>query len=410
MFCPGTNVLTDGRVLVTGGISTGFASVYDPSSNTWSRVADLNITRGYNADTTLSTGDSFTYGGSWRGGTGGKDGEVWSLTKNQWRVLPNVKGDDAADPSVGVYPGDTHYWLFASSNGTIFHAGPGSIMHWIDTNGSGRLQAVGSRGDDQFADNGIAVMYDVGKIYKAGGAPDYTGVPALDTAYTIDISAGPFTTPVVTSQPALLFPRVYLNAVVLPNGEIVMAGGQNVAAQFTDDLAVMMPEIWSPVTGKARRLAPMAVPRDYHSIGLLLLDGRVLYGGGGLCGDCGDSNHLDFEILSPPYLFDANGNPVSRPSIVQAPTSANLGSTLPVTTDRAVTTFSLIRLASVTHSTNNDQRRVPLKIASSSGTSYQLTLPSDPGVLLPGNWMLFAMDSNGVPSVSKVVRILQASQ
>ncbi len=38
--------------------------------------------------------------------------------------------------------------------------------------------------------NGTATMYDVGKISKQAGAPAYTGVPALDTAYTIDISAG----------------------------------------------------------------------------------------------------------------------------------------------------------------------------------------------------------------------------
>lgn len=68
-------------------------------------------------------------------------------------------------------------------------------------------------------------------------------------------------------------------------------------------------------------------------------------------------------------------------------------------------TFSLVRLSSVTHSTNTDQRRVPLAVAGSSGTTYRLTLPNDPGILLPGTWMLFAMDEAGVPSVAKVVRI-----
>ncbi|SFU48823.1 Ricin-type beta-trefoil lectin domain-containing protein [Methylobacterium sp. 174MFSha1.1] len=405
MFCPGTNVLPDGRVLVTGGITAGFATVYNPATDTWSRVANMNITRGYNASTTLSNGDSFTYGGSWSGGAGGKDAEVWSSASNAWRVLRNVKGNDAADPSVPIYPGDTHYWLFAGPNGSVFHAGPSARMNWITTSGDGSLRSVGTRGSDRFAVNGTATMYDVGKIYKAGGAPAYTGVPAFDTTYTIDITAGPNGTPTVAEAAPMLFARTYMNSVLLPDGDIVTAGGQNVAAQFTDNLPVMMPEIWSPRTGKVRRLAPMAVPRNYHSIGMLLADGRVLFGGGGLCGGCGGANHPNFEILSPPYLFDASGNPASRPSITQMGSNVTLGGTFAVTTDRTVTSFSAVRLSSVTHSTNNDQRRVPLAIASTSGTTYQLAIPGERGTMLPGTWMLFAMDANGVPSVAKTIRI-----
>ncbi|GAB6845825.1 hypothetical protein HNR00_004206 [Methylorubrum rhodinum] len=404
MFCPGTNVLPDGRILITGGITAGVSTIYDPAANTWTRVADMNITRGYNASTTLSNGDSFTYGGSWSGGAGGKDGEVWSPSTNRWRVLRNVKGEAAADPSVPVYPGDTHYWLFAGSNGSVFHAGPSTDMHWIDTSGDGSLRSVGKRGNDRFAVNGTANMYDIGKIYKAGGAPAYTGVPSLDTAFTIDIGAGPNGAVSVAETAPMLFPRTYMNSVVLPDGDIVTVGGQIVAAQFTDNLPVMMPEIWSPRTGKVRRLAPMAIPRNYHSIAMLMLDGRVLVGGGGLCGGCGGADHLDFEILTPPNLFDAQGNLASRPTITAAPTGATVGGTLSVTTDRAVTGFSLVRLSSVTHSTNTDQRRVPLAVTQ-SGTSHQLALPTDPGILLPGTWMLFAMDAAGVPSVAKVVRI-----
>jgi hypothetical protein len=68
--------------------------------------------------------------------------------------------------------------------------------------------------------------------------------------------------------------------------------------------------------------------------------------------------------------------------------------------------FSLVRLSSVTHTVNNDQRRVPLAIESTSGaTSYTLSVPSDPGIVLPGYYMLFAMDPSGVPSVAATLRI-----
>ena len=34
-----------------------------------------------------------------------------------------------------------------------------------------------------------------------------------------------------------------------------------------------------------------------------------------------------------------------------------------------------------------------------------LTAPADPGVAVPGYWMLFALDAKGVPSVAKVIHV-----
>jgi len=66
-----------------------------------------------------------------------------------------------------------------------------------------------------------------------------------------------------------------------------------------------------------------------------------------------------------------------------------------------------MRLSATTHTVNNDQRRVPLAIqSSSSAQSYVLSIPSDPGVVLPGYYMLFALNAAGVPSVSTTVQIL----
>jgi len=59
----------------------------------------------------------------------------------------------------------------------------------------------------------------------------------------------------------------------------------------------------------------------------------------------------------------------------------------------------------ITIDTHSTQRRIPLTIGSSSGTSYNLTLPSDPGIVLPGEYMLFALDATRVPSVAKMIRI-----
>jgi len=40
-----------------------------------------------------------------------------------------------------------------------------------------------------------------------------------------------------------------------------------------------------------------------------------------------------------------------------------------------------------------------------SGTSYTVTVPSDPGVALPGFWLLFAMNSAGTPSIGKIIKL-----
>jgi galactose oxidase len=59
-----------------------------------------------------------------------------------------------------------------------------------------------------------------------------------------------------------------------------------------------------------------------------------------------------------------------------------------------------MRLSSVTHTVNNDQRRIPLQIGSTSGNNYTLDISSNPGIVLPGNYWLFALNSQGVPSVA----------
>ena len=67
--------------------------------------------------------------------------------------------------------------------------------------------------------------------------------------------------------------------------------------------------------------------------------------------------------------------------------------------------FSLVRLGAVTHTVNNDQRRIPLAATAATETSYTVTIPADRGVVLPGYYMLFALDSAGVPSVARTVRV-----
>ena len=404
MFCPGTATLPDGRILVNGGSSSAKTSIYDPALDTWTTGAPMNVPRGYQADTVLTTGEVLTVGGSWSGAIGNKIGEVWSKTGG-WRRLPGIVAERMAgnDPG-GMFRADNQMWLFAAPGGGAFHAGPSAGMNWLTTAGNGTITPAGNRGDDPYSMNGNVVMFEPGKLLKLGGAPAYEKTRASESAYVIDFSRGPSVAVGVVKQRPMAFPRAFASAVVLPTGQVVVVGGQSYPVPFSDDGAMLMPEIWTPATGTFARLPPMTTPRTYHSVATLMLDGRIWVGGGGLCGPC-LTNHPDVEILSPPYLFNADGTPAARPVIRSAPASGTLGQTVAVQTDRAVAAFALVRLSAVTHTINNDQRRVPLPILSASGTTYQLGLPADRAVLLQGDWMLFAMTATGTPSLAAVLRI-----
>jgi galactose oxidase len=297
-------------------------------------------------------------------------------------------------------------------------------MNWIDTTGDGSITAAGNRADDPYSINGVAVMYQPGKIFKTGGQPSYSDADATTNTYIIDITAGlanPAAPVTVRKLPPMAYPRAFANGVALPGGKVLVIGGETHGITFNDDTSVMVPELWDPATEQFTLLAPMDTPRNYHSVALLLPDGRVFSGGGGLCGEGCVANHQDGSVFSPPYLFQPDGvTPASRPafnlvhSSIKATQLSNplgpslsipLGATLTAKSSGPVKSFELIRLSATTHAINTDQRRVPLTIVAAAGNSYSFSMPSDPGIVVPGYWMLFAMDAKGTPSVAKIILI-----
>jgi galactose oxidase len=404
MFCTGLALLPDGRVLVNGGSDSGKTSIYDPATDTWTAGPLMNIPRGYQSDVTLSNGQVFTLGGSWSGGRGGKNGEVYT-PDGTWRLLPNVTADSmlTADPA-GIFRSDNHGWFFATAGANVFQAGPSRHMHWYGTTGDGSVRAAGVRGTSADAMNGDAAMYDVGKILTLGGSPAYDGQDATNRAYAIDISQGPSTRPTVTRLPDMAYRRSFANSVVLPNGQVVVVGGQVHAAPFVDRTAVLQAELWTPATGAFTKLASMAVPRTYHSVALLLPDGRVFSGGGGLCGSC-QTNHPDGQIFTPPYLLNSDGSERARPELTAAPDASHRNATITVQASTTTTSFALVRAGAVTHTVDTDQRRIPLTPVSAKDGQFKLKLPADGGTLVPGNYLLFGLDAQGTPSVARMLTI-----
>ncbi|WP_330294433.1 discoidin domain-containing protein [Streptomyces sp. NBC_00503] len=403
MFCPGIAMLADGRVLVTGGSNAEKASIYDPATDDWSATTSMNIARGYQAMTLLSTGEAFVLGGSWSGTAGDKAGEVWSPDTRTWRTLPGVPAAPAqtADPA-GPYRADNHMWLHATSGGKVLQLGPSKQMNWISTSGSGSITSAGPRADSGDAMTGNAVAYDIGKLLTLGGSPAYQNTPATQRAYTVTVDGDQVR---AARTGDMGYARGFGNSVVMPDGKVAVFGGQALPVPFSDATSVLTPELWDPATGGFTPLATMAIPRNYHSVANLLPDGRIFSGGGGLCGDCA-TNHPDGAVFTPPYLLNADGSPKPRPLITAGvPPRTAPGTSLTVSTQGPVASFVLMRAAAATHSTDNDQRRIPLVSAATGTGTYAVSVPADPGVVLPGTYMLFALDAQGVPSIAKFVTV-----
>lgn len=406
MFCPGIAMLSDGRLFVNGGgPDSPRTSIFDFRTNQWSNAQDMNIGRWYNTSVTLPDGNVFTLGGNRSSENRTAPGELWNALSGEWLEM----GGTSSSFLLGYDRSDEYPRMFVAPNGNIFVSGPTPMMHWFDlSNQYGSHQDAGLRSDDDYAQNSVNVMYDQGKILKTGGATQFTGGVPSNTTYVIDINNGANARKVAPMKNA----RAFASGVVLPDGKVMVVGGNTSALEFNDDGSILTPELWDPATEQWTELANHSVPRNYHSVALLLPDGRVFAGGGGLCkpspGYCeGDVNHPDAEIFTPPYLFDSNGEPAARPviSLLSGEIGYNWTFTVNMDDDMPIEKFNLIRLSSVTHSTNTDQRFLSLPFTSEGGNSYNLQAPENANIAPPGYYMLFALNNQGVPSVGKIIQI-----
>jgi galactose oxidase len=253
---------------------------------------------------------------------------------------------------------------------------------------------------------GNAIMYDAvaGKILTVGGSKDYQNSAATKAAHIITIG-NPGTNAQVTKINDMSFARIFHSSVVLPDGKVFIAGGQSVGNPFQDNNLQLTPEMFDPATNQFTQMTPNGTPRVYHSFALLLQDATVMVGGSGLCDTC-STNHFDAQIYTPQYLLNADGTKATRPVINSLSTNSVVpGNNINVNMNTAISSVSIVRYGSATHTVNTDQRRIPLTPTALGGNTYRVTIPSDYGIALPGYWMLFAMDGSGRPSISKTIQI-----
>ena len=388
-FCSGHAFLPDGRLLIAGGhagsdgdgITDAF--IFNSSNNTWTQTnLPMSAGRWYPSAVTVGNGEIAVLSGADPGG-GTNTPEVWQTNSGGgWRLLTN------ATLSLPLYP-----MMHLAPNGKVFVSGPDSTTRYLDTSGTGAWTTVATRvGANR--EYGSSVMYDAGKVLIMGG-----GDPVVNTAEVIDLNAG---SPAWSSVGNMASARRQMNATILPNGKVFVTGGTTNAGNEPAG-QVLSSEMWSPSTGNFTTMASAQTPRLYHSTAILLPDGRVISAGGGRPG----TEYKNAEIFSPPYLFVSGGGAATRPTIdSHLSKSVRPGSTIFVTTPDAtnISDVTLIALSSVTHTRNMNQRFNRLSFTQGMG-GLNVTLPSSSNSIPPGYYMLFILNSNGVPSVAQIINV-----
>lgn len=394
LFCAGSAQLWDGRVLFAGGDSEkegkngplSNANVYDPVTNSWERVDNMHAARWYSSVAALPNGEMLTLGGSY---SPNPLAEVFQFDQ-RWRPLSvqapySLSGD--------------YQWLQTAPDGTVMYFGPHDLISSIQTSGEGQWITNQIRDGGGYRGYGSYAMYDTNSILVAGGGESSNSAVIVNTEAKNTRPTAP-----------MKIGRRQHNLTILADGSVLATGGNHSGAELVDIYSgVLTPEVWQPWNGQWKTLNDMAVDRQYHSVALLLPDGRVLSAGGGYCGICSQLGYHEqnAEIFSPPYLFRDGGQPADRPSIAWTPPEVNyntrttitLGDTKPI--ERA----HLIKTGSVTHSENQDQRLVPITF-DQNGNQLSINTPASRNLAPPGHYLLFVV-SDGVPSVGKMVKLGQ---
>jgi hypothetical protein len=393
LFCAGHTFLADGRLLVVGGHEKDghgkpHARIFDPASNAWITIPDMNAGRWYPTAVALPDSGVLVSSGGDELGQRNVHQQVWK--GGAWH--PMVEHND-----IPLYPR-----MHVAQDGRVFLSGYLKLSQLLDTGGSGHWHPVGNSAGAQ-REEGMAVMYGIGKLLIAGG-----GDPPQNTAEIIDLTQAH---PAWQSTGSMSTKRRHANATILPDGTVLVTGGTS-GGGFNDvSKPVKHAEVWNPATGQWTSWAAEEVSRLYHSTAVLLPDARVLSAGGGeyrlTNGDPnpnGDSKR-NAQIFSPPYLFKSTpAKP--RPVITSAPATVNYGQVFDVGAARPdqVRQVTWIRLSSVTHSFNMGQRINFLTFAAAAG-ALKVTAPANANLCPPGHYMLYLLNDDKVPSVARIVQI-----
>lgn len=436
IFCAGLSVLPSGNVLLTGGqtrlginFGLNYANVFNYNGNggagSWNDTTPPNMAHGrwYPTNTQLGFGTVLVM-------SGGEfdryqDGapvfhfvftpEIWEPTGPGVGYFRSLSGP-TQDNVLPYYP-----WIFVDPRpgheGWVFNAGAGTNTNFLDTSGAGTWNGGPSRDQDPVYSSarsyGSAVQYGPGRYMIVGGrGPDGAGFRPTETAEVINLYDA---NPQWQATGSMANYRKYVNATVLPNGQVLATGGTSADCgnEADENWAIINAELWDPGTGQWSYAGTTSEARLYHSVALLLPDARVLVGGGGEGGACDGRPfqwHLTAQIYEPAYLF-RGARPVIGGIVNNTSHEVGYGEDVPfwvLENSDNIAQVNLVRLPSVTHSFNENQGFYNLPIVSRHNIDDRdLTVhtPSRWEELPPGHYMMFALNYAGVPSVALIIRV-----
>jgi len=408
VFCSGTAVLPDGRALVVGGTSDysfkgdNRASIFDPVTERFFQSQSMRDGRWYATATTLGDGRVMAFSGLALSGGTNNTVEIYDL-KNA--------GAGWSSPVTAPFSPPLYPPMFLLPSSKVFYNGQGSGQSanaWIfDPAPKTWTRSVATTRDRHY---GSAILLPLlppsytPKVMNFGG-----GSPATNTTEIIDLSAA---SPSWTPGPSMSTGRIEMNAVILPNGTVLAEGGS--VNNESPDPAGKHADLYDPDSNTFTSGGTASYSRLYHSTALLLPDATVMSMGS----NPGPRGNYEpaVEIYTPAYLFDSSDQLIAaanRPNIIGvtpgmigygAPFSVTYTSTSPISS--AV----LVRPGSATHTFDMDQRLIglcgpsPQPPCNGSGT-LNLTSPPNGNIAPPGYYMLFLLDSAGVPSVAQFIQL-----
>jgi PKD repeat protein len=401
MFCNGMVVLSDGRVLINGGTlqydpfhGEPRNAVYDPATGLFTDVQNMAHGRWYPTVTTLGDGRVMTFSGLSETGSTNTAVEIYTPGTG-WSQ------EFAAGWTPPLYPR-----MHLMTDGRVFYSGSGTgsrIFNRSTNTWSGVVATTNYAGTRTYGTSVLLPLTPANgytpRVMIFGG-----GNPATATTEIINLSATPLQW---TFGPSMSQARIEMNATILPNGKVLAMGG----SVNDEDAATASrnADLYDPAANTFSSAGVNAFPRLYHSGSLLLPDATVALVGGN---PARGSYEQHIEIYSPAYLFNLNGTAALRPTITAVtPGTFGYGASFQVQTPDAanISSVVLVRPGAQTHAFDMEQRLVGLSYTVGAGV-LNVTSPPNGNIAPPGYYMLFILNSAGVPSVASFVRITAGNQ
>jgi hypothetical protein len=206
--------------------------------------------------------------------------------------------------------------------------------------------------------------------------------------------------------PNLAEPTRYPITVLMPNDGVLVTGGSRYyrGMHGSDNRDT---RIYNVATNSFSQAANSITGRDYHSGGLLLPNGSILtLGGNPLFGNAQDTAPQTFnqevDVYYPPYFFRG-----TRPRIVSAPKVLKLSRhyLIKVSSPASIQYLRLMRPDNPTHVTDVNARSIAVNFTRTSNGVLRISMPSNPNLVPPSYYMLFAVSERGLPSAGYWVRV-----